>query len=88
MVDQGERLLKNLNWWLEMLRWLFATLIVATAIFALLSPTDGTDANYFVRSNLRLHMDYGTGCEWLSTREGHLSPRLDASGKQVCGGVS
>lgn len=87
MRDEGQRLLKNLNWWLEGLRWAAVAVLVLSALSALITPTDDTDAGYWERSDLRLHLDSGTGCQWLSTRAGHLSPRLDASGKQICRGA-
>ena len=35
-------------------------------------------------SELGLKTDYGTGCQYLVTFLGGITPRLDASGKQVC----
>lgn len=87
MRDEGQRLLKNLNWWLEFFRWAGAFILVSGVVGAAISPTDDTDTGYWERSGLRLHLDRGTGCEWLSTRAGDLSPRLDASGKQICRGA-
>jgi hypothetical protein len=36
------------------------------------------------RSGFKLRTDYGTGCQYLESRDGFLSPRLDKTGKQVC----
>jgi hypothetical protein len=38
-----------------------------------------------VRSGLGLYIDHGTGCHYISIPPlGTLTPRLDASGKQIC----
>ncbi len=87
-MEEGQRLLKNLNWWLEGLRWGLIVILVLSAVSVVITPTDDTDAGFWDRSGLRLHRDEGTGCEWLATRAGNLSPRLDASGKQICRGAS
>jgi hypothetical protein len=46
---------------------------------------DGTDdrANRS-HSGLKLRTDYGTGCQYLETSGGGLTPRLDGTGKQFC----
>lgn len=36
------------------------------------------------RSGLTIRRDALTGCEYLETRKGHLMPRLDAEGDQIC----
>ncbi len=36
------------------------------------------------RSDLKVHVDYGTGCEYLRARGGSLTPRLGPDGKQIC----
>ena len=35
-------------------------------------------------SGVKLITDYGTGCQYLMSPEGSLTPRLNATGKQVC----
>ena len=37
------------------------------------------------QSGMDLKTDYGTGCQYLETSLGYLTPRLDKDGKQVCG---
>lgn len=39
-----------------------------------------------IRSGMRVHVDNLTGCEYLSVPSGGITPRVDASGKQICGG--
>lgn len=39
--------------------------------------TDGDD-----RSNMLLRIDHGTGCEYLETRNGGITPRLTGEGLQ------
>jgi hypothetical protein len=36
------------------------------------------------RSGLRLRINYGTGCQYLESTRGYLSPRLSSDGQQVC----
>lgn len=36
------------------------------------------------RSGMKVKIDNLTGCEYLRTYEGGLTPRLDADGKQIC----
>lgn len=42
-------------------------------------PIDG-------RSGLEIKVDAMTGCQYLTTTKSGLTPRLDANGKQICGG--
>jgi hypothetical protein len=37
-----------------------------------------------VHSEMRLRTDHGTGCQYLESQEGALTPRVDRSGRQVC----
>jgi len=37
-----------------------------------------------LHSNMRLRTDYGTGCQYLESRDGALTPRLNRAGRQVC----
>lgn len=47
-------------------------------------PTDSTDSTE-ARSGMGLHTDALTGCQYLSTPKGGITPRLDASGRHLCG---
>lgn len=62
--------------------------IVAAGLFvAALSrcqPTDSTDYSTSDRSGLKLHTDAMTGCQYLSTSGGGITPRLDSQGRQIC----
>lgn len=63
-------------------------LTVAVALVALIhwiapSPRDATDSPT-ARSGVTLRTDYGTGCQYLETSEGGITPRLDRTGRQVC----
>lgn len=44
--------------------------------------TDGPEK----RSGMALYRDYGTGCEYLASPWGGLTPRLDADGRHICNG--
>lgn len=48
-----------------------------------LRPRDSTDSPT-ERSGLRPRVDYGTGCQYLETGVGGITPRLDKTGKQIC----
>lgn len=43
---------------------------------------DGTDGTY--RSGMALRTDHGTGCQYLVSPWGGITPRFDRDGKQVC----
>lgn len=45
-------------------------------------PFDSTD-NPPNRSNMMLHVDAATGCEYLSVYRGGITPRLTKTGKQA-----
>lgn len=60
--------------------WLFIILVILQFIFL---STDDTDKNFMRRSDLKLHTDYGTGNQYLSTWTGFIVPRLDKNGKQM-----
>lgn len=48
-------------------------------------PMDATDhPGTKERSGLKLHIDYGTGCQYLVTADGGITPRLEEDGKQMC----
>lgn len=36
------------------------------------------------RSDLKVYTDHRTGCQYIGTGSGGLTPRLDANGKQIC----
>lgn len=65
------------------LLWAFA---VAAALALFLDASeygrDNTDGK--TRSNMHLHTDALTGCQYLSVFGGGITPRLDSSGKQIC----
>ena len=60
-------------------------LLVAFALIQSLK-LDSTDKDLFHRSDLKLHIDAQTGCHYLTTWTGQITPRLDKNGKQVCTG--
>lgn len=71
-------------------KWAIIALLGFTAWQWVSPPArDATDPPSGARSGMRLRTDSGTGCQYLETRAGALSPRLGPDGKQVCGqGVS
>jgi nitrogen fixation-related uncharacterized protein len=66
--------------------WIFVGLLVVVAfLFGVFVPSfDDTDAPG-ERSGLRPYTDHGTGCQYLSTSDGALTPRLGADGRPICG---
>lgn len=45
---------------------------------------DNSDKDFFTRSDMSIKTDYLTGCQYLTTSWGGITPRLDKNGKQVC----
>ena len=45
---------------------------------------DDTDHPSGERSNMALRTDHGTGCQYLETLWGGITPRLNSDGKQIC----
>lgn len=48
---------------------------------------DSTDGPHG-KSGLRIRTDHLTGCQYLVTRDGAITARMDGAGKQICGGAS
>lgn len=66
-------------WQTLILLWLASLLLSPVTV-----PRDDSDSPS-KRSGMSLYIDYGTGCQYLSTPIfGSLTPRLDADGKQIC----
>lgn len=87
--DYVQLLAKNLNFAYWVVAWFFFAAFwigLADRIWGpldWLSKPDETDSAT-ERSALKLYTDYGTGCQYIETRRGGLSPRLDTDGKQIC----
>lgn len=62
-----------------------AFLWVALLITIDVSPIlrDSTDAKDGPRSSMQLRIDHGTGCQYLETKGGSITPRLSWSGAQI-----
>ncbi|WP_311270524.1 hypothetical protein [Sphingobium sp. WCS2017Hpa-17] len=60
--------------------------VVGTAVFQAISPParDATDPPSGARSGVRLRTDSGTGCQYLETKGGALTPRMGRDGRQIC----
>jgi hypothetical protein len=61
---------------LAVLLWLGCTFIWSL-------PFDDSDAPP-IRSGMAIKTDHLTGCQYLTTFLGAITPRLDSAGKQVC----
>lgn len=65
--------------------WGLVSWVCLTAFIGALLITDDTDEGFFSRSEMRLHTDARTGCQYLSTFfGGGPSPRMSADGKHMC----
>lgn len=64
---------------------LVTALVFGLSVISKWQPTDSTDISRTDRSGLKLHTDAMTGCQYLSTSGGGITPRLDSQGKQICG---
>lgn len=60
-------------------------LVFSTLIALAFNPVDNSDVDRWNRSEMRIHTDALTGCQYLSTRQGSITPRLHSDGVQVCG---
>jgi hypothetical protein len=58
--------------------------MMLTALANRFSATDNSDAGWANRSNLSIRTDHLTGCDYLETRPGGITPRLRPDGSQVC----
>jgi len=59
---------------------------IAWMVFGL--GLDDTDNGANNRSGMQLHTDHGTGCQYLSSAGGSLTPRLNADGVPMCNGAT
>ena len=60
------------------------SIVILLLIMDYLRPYDDTD-NGKERSGLVIHTDNRTGCQYLTTKHGGLTPRMDQSGTyQIC----
>jgi hypothetical protein len=69
----------------------FVTALLVIGVAALwpssAKPLDDTDDKLTgKRSNMQILIDHGTGCQYLRTVGGGLTPRLDKDGKPMCKG--
>lgn len=63
----------------------FVILVVLQAVLNWLDyGTDSSDKSGTQRSGVAVRIDHGTGCEYLETSKGALTPRLDAEGRHIC----
>lgn len=63
---------------------LVTVMVFGLSVVSKWQPTDSTDFSTSDRSGLKLHTDAMTGCQYLSTSGGGITPRLDRNGHQVC----
>ncbi len=82
----------KIQYWVETLLWGFVGVILLVTAYGFIRGYPGyddtDDAVNGERSNMVLHTDYGTGCQYLSTRSLFTTstpvPRLDDNGNHVC----
>ena len=70
----------------DILSFLFIFVIMSMIINAIPFFRDSTDTGEWFtdRSQMRLHTDELTGCQYLSIRGGGITPRLGRDGKVIC----
>lgn len=68
----------------NLLYWSILIIAAINIMFGVLSSRDDTDAPG-ERSGLRPYTDHGTGCQYLATSDGALTPRLGSDGSPMCG---
>lgn len=83
-MPETEKLARDFRWGVcvMFIVWLLAN---ATGPWTWIQALDDTDLPT-KRSGMNLYTDHGTGCQYLATPLGSLTPRLDADGKPICGG--
>ena len=60
--------------------------LIVFVLSYVINPLDSTDSG-FSRSGLKVHVDAQTGCEYLSTPSGAITPRLSGAGEPTgCNG--
>lgn len=62
---------------------LLVGLFAFTIVAFIFTPRDDSDALDGARSNLAVRTDARTGCQYLETGRGGITPRLDVAGRQV-----
>lgn len=60
------------------------TVLIVMIIGHMLCFAGKDDTDRAERSGMILYTDYGTGCQYVSTILGGITPRLDKDGKPVC----
>jgi hypothetical protein len=69
------------NWFSGWLMWFVIIMFLLQFLPIARDDSDGAWPN---RSGLKPATDALTGCQYLKTWSGSITPRLDANGKQVC----
>ena len=84
MDDIEKKLAKGVEKGIWRVLTMFAVAYFAIVIYGKYSnyKRDDTDSTEY-RSNLKLHTDYGTGCQYLSALRGGVTPRIDNTGKHM-----
>ncbi len=57
--------------------------VITVMIILSLFSVDNSDKNFLIRSDMSIKTDYLTGCQYLTTFWGGITPRLDENGNIV-----
>lgn len=71
------------DWTRWMFGWLMLFFIVGVAMGFLPFGRDDTDGEWPHRSGMSPMTDARTGCQYLRTADGGITPRLDGNGRQI-----
>ena len=85
-MTEVEKLARLLNSYITMFSIGFVVIMLWLLVDRAFGPFFGVDEtdSQEMRSNMVLRTDHGTGCQYLQTRHGGITPRLDPDGKQIC----
>jgi len=65
--------------------YLAAMIVIGVVVFFFFQPEKDSTDPIDGHSGLSIKVDAMTGCQYLTTTDGGLTPRMDKSGAQLCG---
>lgn len=68
----------KITWWV----FIIPVIALLSSVFGSYDDTD--DQERKIRSGVSIRVDYRTGCQYLVTMFGGITPRMEVDGRQVC----